>query len=421
VRYYGLALVASLGTTLLILELLRRGQLREKYAALWLLIGAAVVVVGLAPGLLSPVSRAVGVRTPSNLLFFLAALVLLGVCLHLSWEVSRLEDETRRLAEEHAVLRLQVERLGPVLDGPAVDGQVVDSRVVDSPVVESRAWTARSSAARSWTAAVPLRDGVTRGVLAAAARLPRSTTAVAVGVGVLGLASFGYLVVAGRALGPERFGTVAIFWVVLNTLGAGLFLPLEQHVSRELAADADVDGRRVLRRALGLSAAVLGLLVAVAALLRDQLADALFAGSTGLVVALVAGTAAMAASYTCRGAFAGLGSWQRYGSHLAVDGVVRLAGACLLALAGSDSTLAYAAVVVVGLAVSVVVTVPGRRSRRRRPGGPVGRPRPDARLAAGRLGVRAGAAQRAPLGVELLSEGAGAPARRPPSATSSRR
>jgi hypothetical protein len=80
----------------------------------------------------------VGVRTPSNLLFFLAALVLLGVCLHLSWEVSRLEDETRRLAEEHAVLRLQVERLGPVLDGPAVDGQVVDSRVVDSPVVESR-------------------------------------------------------------------------------------------------------------------------------------------------------------------------------------------------------------------------------------------------------------------------------------------
>ena len=141
-RYYGLALVASIGTTLLILELLRRGQLREKYAALWLLIGAAVVVVGLAPGLLSPVSRAVGVRTPSNLLFFLAALVLLGVCLHLSWEVSRLEDETRRLAEEHAVLRLQVERLGPVLDapvvdGPPVDGQVVDSRVVDSPVVGS--------------------------------------------------------------------------------------------------------------------------------------------------------------------------------------------------------------------------------------------------------------------------------------------
>jgi hypothetical protein len=132
VRYYGLALVASLATCLLILELLRRGQLREKYAALWLLIGAAVVVVGLAPGLLSPVSRAVGVQTPSNLLFFVAALVLLGVCLHLSWEVSRLEDETRRLAEEHAVLRLQVE-------GLQVDRRQVEPQVeppVEHPQVE---------------------------------------------------------------------------------------------------------------------------------------------------------------------------------------------------------------------------------------------------------------------------------------------
>ena len=67
--------------------------------------------------------------------------------------------------------------------------------------------------------------------------LPRSTTVVAAGVGVLGLASLGFLAVAGRALGPERFGALAIFWVLLNTLGAGLFLPLEQHVSRELASD----------------------------------------------------------------------------------------------------------------------------------------------------------------------------------------
>jgi hypothetical protein len=100
-----------------------------------------VVVVGLAPGLLSPVSRAVGVQTPSNLLFFLAALVLLGVCLHLSWEVSRLEDETRRLAEEHAVLRLQVERLAPAAEQPALEHSpaahpAVERTALDRPTVE---------------------------------------------------------------------------------------------------------------------------------------------------------------------------------------------------------------------------------------------------------------------------------------------
>jgi hypothetical protein len=50
------------------------------------------------------------VQTPSNLLFFVAALVLLIVCVQLSWEVSRLEDETRALAEEVAILRLEAQK-----------------------------------------------------------------------------------------------------------------------------------------------------------------------------------------------------------------------------------------------------------------------------------------------------------------------
>lgn len=118
--YYGLGATVAVAATLVIIELLRRGQLREKYAALWLLITAAIVTVGLAPDLIVPVTQAVGVQTPSNLVFFLGALVLLGVCLHLSWEVSRLEDETRRLAEEHALLRLDVVELAVKLEDKLV-------------------------------------------------------------------------------------------------------------------------------------------------------------------------------------------------------------------------------------------------------------------------------------------------------------
>ena len=52
-----------------------------------------------------------GVQVPSNLLFAMSILMLLGVCLHLSWEISVVEDETRTLAEEVAILRTQVEAL----------------------------------------------------------------------------------------------------------------------------------------------------------------------------------------------------------------------------------------------------------------------------------------------------------------------
>ena len=48
---------------------------------------------------------------PPNLLLFGAAVLLLLVCVHLSWEVSHLEEETRTLAESHALLQERLERL----------------------------------------------------------------------------------------------------------------------------------------------------------------------------------------------------------------------------------------------------------------------------------------------------------------------
>ncbi|MDP8932295.1 MAG: DUF2304 domain-containing protein [Actinomycetota bacterium] len=106
------ALVAGAFALAMIIELLRRRQLREKYAALWLLVGIAMAVLGIFPGLLDVVAAWLGVADPPNLLFFMAILVLLVVSVHLSWELSRLEDETRTLAEEIAFLRLKREAEG---------------------------------------------------------------------------------------------------------------------------------------------------------------------------------------------------------------------------------------------------------------------------------------------------------------------
>ncbi len=105
-----LPLFAAGFTLFLMIDLLRRHQLREKYAILWLLVSVSVLVIAVFPGVLANAARLTGVQTPSNLLFFIAALVLLVVCVQLSWEVSRLEDETRALAEEVAILRLDAEK-----------------------------------------------------------------------------------------------------------------------------------------------------------------------------------------------------------------------------------------------------------------------------------------------------------------------
>jgi hypothetical protein len=95
----------------IVLELVRRKIFREKYAALWLIIGASALVLAGWPDLLNSVSKLLGIQVASNLLFAMCIVLILGVCLHLSWELSVVEDENRTLAEEVAILRASVERL----------------------------------------------------------------------------------------------------------------------------------------------------------------------------------------------------------------------------------------------------------------------------------------------------------------------
>ncbi|MEU7617834.1 DUF2304 domain-containing protein [Micromonospora rifamycinica] len=99
----GLILLAT------IVELLRRRQLREKYGMLWLGVLVIVIPLSLFPRLLDNVAGFFGVVSGVSLVLFLGIVFLLLVCVHLSWEVSALEEETRTLAEDFALLRAQID------------------------------------------------------------------------------------------------------------------------------------------------------------------------------------------------------------------------------------------------------------------------------------------------------------------------
>lgn len=110
------AFILSFVIVLLVIDMLRRKKIREKYAALWLLVGLSMLVLAAFPRLLEFVASLLNVQVPSNLLFAMSILLALGVCLHLSWEISVVEDETRVLAEEAAILRAQLEKLELKID-----------------------------------------------------------------------------------------------------------------------------------------------------------------------------------------------------------------------------------------------------------------------------------------------------------------
>jgi hypothetical protein len=104
------AILGSLLLLLIVLEMVRRRRLMERYALLWLL--AAIVLLGLGVwrnGLVH-ISRAVGIAYPPNALFFVAFGFVLLLLLHFSAAVSRLSDQTKILAQRLALLEERVRR-----------------------------------------------------------------------------------------------------------------------------------------------------------------------------------------------------------------------------------------------------------------------------------------------------------------------
>jgi hypothetical protein len=105
-----LGLIGGALTLVVLFEMLRRQRLREKYAVIWVVVVLATVLLALFPRLLTSSADLLGVEVPANLLFFGAIMLLLFISIQLSYEIGRLEERTRTLAEEVALLRLQHER-----------------------------------------------------------------------------------------------------------------------------------------------------------------------------------------------------------------------------------------------------------------------------------------------------------------------
>jgi len=94
-----------------VIRLIRTQQLSVRDSLTWLLTTLAALVVTAFPSLLSAGARLVGVQVPSNAIFG-AGLVYLAVnLLSVTIASSGNAERTRRLAQECALLRAELDRL----------------------------------------------------------------------------------------------------------------------------------------------------------------------------------------------------------------------------------------------------------------------------------------------------------------------
>ncbi|WBB53343.1 polysaccharide biosynthesis protein [Verrucosispora sp. WMMD573] len=189
--------------------------------------------------------------------------------------------------------------------------------------------------------------------------VPPGTVGVAIGLAVVGLASYVHLAVAGHNLDAADYSSLSVLWSVVFTLGIGVFLPVEQEVARLVAArhTRGLPPGPVLARGAAVAAAVLGLLLALTIGGADLLTDRLFDGDPAMVPALGGALAALAVAHTSRGVLSGLRRFGWYGSQLGLDGGLRIVLVAALAVAGVDSPVAYALVLVAAPLAAVALTV----------------------------------------------------------------
>ncbi len=93
----------------LILELIRRDKLQERYSVVWFVAGLGMLAGAAFPGLLGVVADLLGVRDTNVALFSIILLLLLGLALNFSVIMSRQAAQITRLAQERALEKAREE------------------------------------------------------------------------------------------------------------------------------------------------------------------------------------------------------------------------------------------------------------------------------------------------------------------------
>jgi hypothetical protein len=98
-----IAAILAVVFMLMILELIRRDRLQERYSIVWFVAGLSMLAGAAFPGLLSVIADVMGVRDTTIALFSLVLLFLLGLALNFSVIMSRQAAQITRLAQERAI------------------------------------------------------------------------------------------------------------------------------------------------------------------------------------------------------------------------------------------------------------------------------------------------------------------------------
>lgn len=186
-----------------------------------------------------------------------------------------------------------------------------------------------------------LRRGAGKGETASSAEYGRTASFLAVGVGLTGLITYAYFLIASHTLDKTDYGQIAVLWSAVFITISTLYRPVEQLLSRHIS-ERLVKGEAIGQPMRVASGIQIGLAVAfaiVALLLRGPIQDELLEGNEPLYWIFFGAVLFYAASYFARGYLAGRRQFGPFTALILSESVFRTSFAVLVAvglLSGQD-------------------------------------------------------------------------------------
>ena len=116
-----IAILSSGAVFFIVIDLIRRGRLKERYSLIWLSAAAVMVIFSLWRPLLHFIARMLGIDYPPSFLFILLIGFLVFLLLHFSSVISALSEKNSRLAQEIGILKARMKNIESITISERVD------------------------------------------------------------------------------------------------------------------------------------------------------------------------------------------------------------------------------------------------------------------------------------------------------------
>ncbi|HHW48131.1 MAG TPA: DUF2304 domain-containing protein [Clostridiaceae bacterium] len=105
INVYTISIVFSITFLIVVIELVIKNKLQERYSLLWIFMSIVLLVFSSTPVIINTLADWLDIKNPPSLLFLFGLVYLLIYNLHVTTVVSRQSEKITKLTQEIALLK----------------------------------------------------------------------------------------------------------------------------------------------------------------------------------------------------------------------------------------------------------------------------------------------------------------------------